>query len=132
MSTTHNIPTTPSRYDYEPGHFRSEATILVEGSCLLGGPGGWMVGGWGATGEGRIEMYGPKVQGPYAFIVGRSGVIDNHGGTGAEHRRAEAQGLMFRVKAGDVLEMGGTSFTLSVDRRGYPHLTVTPTTAVAA
>ena len=121
MSTTHNIPTTPYR---DPGHFKSEATILIEGSSRAGGPGGWLVGGWDATGEGRVVMYGPMVKGPYAYITGRCSVMDNRGGTGAEHMRAEAQGLMFRAKDGDTMNLFGTTYTLSVDGRGYPHLTV--------
>lgn len=120
----HTIPTMPSRYSYDKGHFASEATLLVEGATPGGGPGGWMVGGWDQTGEGRVEFQGPMVPGPYAFITGRAGVIDCNGGTGRLHREAEAQNLMFRVKAGDTVVLAGIEFTLSVDRRGYPHLTV--------
>lgn len=124
MSTTHTIPTTPSRYDYEKGHFRSDATVLVEGACSAGGPGGWLVGGWDATGEGRVEFQGPMVKGPYAFITGRAGVIDCNGGTGRLHREAEDNGLMFKAKEGDTLVMAGIEFAVAVDRRGYPKLTV--------
>lgn len=124
MSTTHQIPTTPSRYDYEAGHFRSEAIILIETASKLGGPGGWFVGGWDATGEGRIEHGGPKVQGPYAFIGGRCCVIDNHGGTGAEHQRADGKGMLFRVADGDTLVMAGLEFAVAVTPRGYPNLTL--------
>ncbi len=121
--TTHTIPTVPNSYGDEPDHFKSEAILLVEGACSAGGPGGWFVGGWGAEGEGRIVHQGPLVPGPYAYIGGRCGVIDNHGGTGADHKRADGKGLLFRVKAGDTVTLHGTDYTLSVDRRGYPHLT---------
>jgi hypothetical protein len=124
MNTTHTIPTVPSRYDYEIGHFRSEATIIVEGADPLGGPGGWLVGGWDEYGEGRTEFQGVLVKGPYAFITGRAGVIDNHGGTGAIHSKAKADGLLFRVRALDTLVLAGIAFLLTVDKRGYPHLTV--------
>ena len=123
MTTQHNIPTdlNPS---YGNDHFKSAATLLIEGSSKAGGPGGWFVGGWGADGEGRTTMGGPKVPGPVAYISGRCGVIDNHGGTKAEQERKDAENLLFRVKAGDTVTLHGTVYTLTLDYRGYPSLTV--------
>ena len=124
----HIIPVEPynvgrsSEASYNLGHFVSPATLLVEGACSAGGPGGWFVGGWDATGEGRTEYQGPMVPGPVAYIGGRAAVIDCNGGTGRLHREAEDQNLMFRVKAGDTVVLSDIEFTLTVDRRGYPHL----------
>ena len=115
---THNIPTTP--WDiFGGGHFKSEATVLVEGS---NNPAGWLVGGWETTAEGRIVYQGPMVKGPYGYMAGSCSVIDNHGGTGAILAKADKDGLLFRVKAGDTVTMSGINFTVTVDRRGYPHL----------
>ena len=124
--TTHNIPSIDNGKDvYGPGHFKSEVTLLIEGSSRSGGPGGWFLGGWSAEGEGRTVTQGPMVQGPYAYVGGRCGVIDNHGGTHGELERADGKGLLFRCKAGDILSVFGTSYTLSLCRRGYPTLTPT-------
>jgi hypothetical protein len=118
--TTHNVPTIPSPYTYQVGHFKSDATVIIEGS---NNPAGWGAGGWDATGEGRLEFCGPLVKGPCAFLYGLCSVIDNRGGTGRLHREAEEAGLMFRAKDGDTFVMEGTEYTLTVDRRGYPTLT---------
>jgi len=122
MSNTHTIPTVPG-YDNEPGHFKSQATLLIAGSSRAGGPGGWFVGGWTAEGEGRTETGGPMIVGPYAYVGGRCSVIDNHGGTGADLKRADEDSLLFRCAEGDTLVLHDTSYTLDLNPRGYPHLT---------
>lgn len=118
-------------YSYEGqrhnvGHFKSDAILLIEGASRSGGPGGWAVGGWDETAEGRIEHGGPMVRGPYAYIIGLSSVIDNYGGTGTEWRRAEESGRLFRLRAGDKLSVNGTVYVLKLDKgffnRGYPVL----------
>ena len=122
---THDIPTTDSPYDYEKGHFKSEATLLIEGANRQGGPGGWFVGGWTAEGEGRTVCQGPMVPGPYAYVGGRCGVLaaDPRMGTKGAHDRAYMAGLLFQCKDGDTLTLHGTDYTLTLDRRGYPSLT---------
>ena len=62
------------------------------------------------------------VKGPVAYIYGLAGVIDNHGGTGAEHARAADNGLLFDVSEGDTLVIEGTEYTLTLCKRGYPKL----------
>lgn len=139
--TTHNIPTTPSQYATaslgslaarHKGHFESDAIVLIEGATREGGPGGWGVGGWGIEGEGRLVHEGPMVKGPIAFLFGLASVIDRSGGTGRINSKAEAEGRLFRVKAGDDLVIDGVTYRLSLDKRGYPSLTqVTITVALA-
>ena len=111
------IPTTPR--PTEPAHFRSDAIILVEGATRAGGPGGWGLGGWTAEGEGRLVFRGPMIQGPVAYLFGRAGVIDNHGGTAGEHRR----GHLVHLAPGDRVSVAGTVYTVSLCPRGYPKLT---------
>ena len=120
--TRHTIPTTPSPYDFEKGHFKSDAILRIAGACSAGGPGGWSVGGWTEEGTGRLVFQGPLEQGPQGFVYGLAGVIDTRGGTAREHRDADAKGLLFDVEDGDELEMAGTVYKLTIDRRGYPHL----------
>ena len=122
MTISHTIPTTPCP-NYGAGHFKSEAIILIQGSSGAGGPGGWFVGGWDNSGEGRTEFQGELVKGPHAYIGGRASVLDNHGGTGAVWKRAEAEGLLFRLKAGEPVAIHGTVYRLSLCKRGYPSLT---------
>jgi len=124
--TTHTIPTTTRSTDpdnYEFGHFKSAAILRIAGSSRAGGPGGWGIGGWNEDGEGRLVFEGPMVKGPVAYAFGLAGVIDNHGGTGAEHARAADNGLLFDVSEGDTLVIDGTEYTLTLNRRGYPSLT---------
>lgn len=121
---THNITMTPSTYKSDVGHFKSEATFLIKDSSRSGGPGGWGLGCWDETGEGRLVSGGDMVRGPCAFLYGLCSVIDNNGGTGRLHSEALANGLLFRVESGDTLVMEGTEYTLTLDGRGYPHLTV--------
>jgi len=118
MTTRHAIPTIPSPYDYEQGRFKSHAILRIAGACRTGGPGGWGLGGWTKEGTGRLVFKGPKEQGPQGFVFGRAGVIDTRGGTGREHRDAVAKGLLFDVEDGDELEMAGTVYKLTIDRRG--------------
>lgn len=120
MSTRHIIPTTPN---FDRGHFSSDAVILIAGSSRSGGPGGWSVGGWNAEGEARLVFRGPMVKGPFAYVFGRAGVIDNHGGTKGEQERKAAEGLLFNVAAGDTLVIDGIEYILSLTRDGYPNLT---------
>ena len=121
MTTHHTIPTTPKTDPFrdDPGHLDSTAIILVEGSNNRAGHG---LCAWTEDGQGRLVFQGPKVKGPHASLFGLCGVIDNHGGTGAENKRAEREGRLFRVKSGDVLEVCGVAYSLSLCPRGYPKL----------
>lgn len=74
--------------------------------------------------SGRQVFGGPMVAGPWAFASGNATVIDNHGGTGRERDTERAEGRLIECSAGDVLVIADDlSVTISVDRRGYPHLT---------
>lgn len=119
-----NVITIPARLNlgYGGDHFTSDAIITVAGSTRSGGPGGWAVGGWGERGQGRLVHQGPLVQGPHAYLVGRPGVIDNHGGTRREHKDAKAQGNLFHLEPGDLIEVYGTTYRVELDPRAYPKL----------
>ncbi len=123
MATTHLIPTVAERPDscsFYQGHFKSTARVLIEGSCNRPGFG---IGGWDKTGEGRLICQGPMVVGPHAYAFQHAGIICQGGGTGAELRKAEEEGRLFRCKAGDTLVIDDTPFLLTLCRRGYPTLT---------
>ena len=121
--TVHTIPVTEKTTSYlghDLGHYACKATILVAGSNNRAG---WGVSGWGANGTGRIVFQGPKVQGPHASLFGLATVIAGGNGTKADQENAEAAGLLFRVNPGDVLDIDGTCYTVSLCRRRYPVLT---------
>lgn len=123
--TTHTIPVSTKqnadRYDH--GHHVSGATILVAGSNNRAG---WGLSSWGSEGFGRIVFQGPRVQGPHASLFGKCSVMaaDPAMSTGGELRRLDAEGLLFRVESGDILDIDGTRYTVGLCRRGYPTLTV--------
>lgn len=98
----------------EPGHYTSDAIVIVEGADRSYGPGGWAVGGWTKEAEGRIVDGGPMVRGPHAYLYGRCGVIDTRGGTGAEHARAADQGRLHHVADGDVLVIDGVEWRIKI------------------
>lgn len=114
---------TSTRSVYEHGKYESDHIFLVAGASRSGGPGGWGLCGWSEEGQGRLTHGGPMVAGPVASLFGLCGVIDTHGGTGREHAEAEAAGRLIRLQAGDVLVVNGTEYEVSVNPRGYPHLT---------
>lgn len=79
------------REDHSPmakfylGHWKSDHVLKVAGKRHG-------LGGWTRLGTGRIEFGGPLVPGPVAYSFGLCVVIDNHGGTGAESERMQAEG----------------------------------------
>ena len=80
---------------------------------------GFGLGYVGPDGECRREHGGPIVPGPYAYAYGLCGVIDNHGGTGAEIARERAAGQVLEVEPGDVLVLpDGTAWTVDFLRQG--------------
>ena len=97
---------------------RPEPDVIVRriaGVARTYGPGGWGIGIIPAGSEGRQEQGGPMVPGPWGFLTGLAGVIDNYGGTGAEHQRArEENRLIEQVEHGDVLVLGGQRFLVNV------------------
>ena len=117
-----HIPTTSQRN--EPGFYKSPATVIIEGGSRAGGPAGWRIGGWNVHAKARTEFQGPMVQGPVAYCFGIASVIDNHGGTKREREEADAKGLLIRVSDGDLLEIDGVEYKLTLNPRGYPKLTV--------
>jgi hypothetical protein len=70
----------------------------------------------GATG--RKEFGGPMVEGPWAYGFGLCHVIDNRGGTGAEMDRLRADGLLFEVAGGELIEVAGTLYEVAIKRSG--------------
>ena len=121
--TRHTIPTTarPDDDAFGPGHYTSEATLLIEGSRNRAG---YALGGWTKDGMGRLVHEGPMVQGPHAYIYGEATVIARRGGTSEVLRQKDDAGLLFRCKAGDTLDIAGTTYTLTLNTRGYPSLQV--------
>ena len=107
--TKHIIPTKT----LSDGTYDSDAIVRVKGATRSGGPGGWGVSGWSATGKGRLVFQGPMVAGPHASLFGRACVMDNHGGTAAQHDRASKAGLLFDVKAGDILVIDDVEYILN-------------------
>ena len=73
--------------------------------------------------ENGARGYGLLVTGDEAETWGKAGVIDNYGGTAGELQRERAAGLLIIADQGDVLDIDGQAFTVSLDRRGYPVLT---------
>lgn len=116
MSTTHLID---SMTDSD-GRYQTPVTLVVDGASR-GGPGGWKIAGWDESRTGRLVMGGDEIQGPQACLVGLCAVIDNVGGTGAEHARLAERGLLIHAKAGDVLVIGGSEYELTV-RGGHADL----------
>lgn len=105
-----------TRYEVHP-----DAIIgRVEGVDSAYGPGGFGVGTVGPNDQGRRETGGPIVAGPWGYLYGRASVIDQHGGTGAEWRKADDEGRWIDVlRDGDVLVIGdNVPMVLTVGRYG--------------
>lgn len=114
------IPTSPSDL---PGHYKGAGThrdsvrIAVEGErCQFG------LGGWTAEGRGRVVDQGPEIPGPHAYLFPLSVCIADNPemSTGADIRRSKDAGRFFTLRAGDLVEIAGTVFRLTIPpRRGY-------------
>ena len=95
--------------------------LLVEGS---NNSSGWVIGGWTKEGTGRIEMGGPVVNGPHAFIFGSATVIASNPnlGTRAELERAKAKNELYEAKDGDKVVLPSGTYEILIDRRKYVRL----------
>jgi len=122
----HAVPTTVKPHTgerwFDDGHYECAAIFRVKGSSRAGGPGGWGFGGWGADAIGRVSHGADPVAGPHGYLFGRCSVIDNCGGTRAEHGRAAAEGRLFDVNPGDIIVAAGERFRVDLSPRGYPKL----------
>jgi len=129
MTNTNNSETSNQTHKIDcaidsDGRYMVPTTLIIKGASNRGGPGGWGVCGWDATASGRVETGGPEIQGPRASLFGKCSVIDNHGGTGADHQRLAGRGLLVHVTPGDIIEVDGVSYKVSLDVWRYPALEV--------
>jgi len=67
--------------------------------------------------DGRREMYGPMIPGPWAYTVPKAGVIDNYGGSRAASDRRLTEGTEHTVKNGDQLIIDGETYSVAVRGR---------------
>lgn len=89
----------------------------VQGMRSEYGPGGFGIGVVPSGSEGRQEHGGPMVEGPWGYLYGRAGVIDNYGGTAAEHAKLRERGLVIdEVADGDVLVFDHLALVVKVER----------------
>lgn len=70
----------------------------------------------------RLVFQGPIVQGPHLVTFGLGSCIDDHGGTGAQIEREESAGYVVYANPGDVIEVGGDRWLITLDRRRFPVL----------
>lgn len=100
------------------GSLKYETVVReVDGLHSSYGPGGFGIGVVPVGKEGRQETGGPMIAGPWGYLYGRSAVIDNYGGTGAEHKTLAERGLLIeRVADGDVLVLDGFALVVKVER----------------
>jgi hypothetical protein len=119
MARTHDLRHLPAT---DKGYATSfPGRVVVAGAENAAGYGIGMIP---AGHEARQEYAGPMIPGPWAFVYGLAGVIDNHGGTGAEMARETAAGSLFHVEAGDTLILSDDLMVrVDVDARRYPSLT---------
>lgn len=122
------IPTQPSD---RPGHYKGAGTHRDGVVVTVEGEGGRLgLGGWTVEGEGRLEQGGPMVRGPVAYLFPLATVLADNPemSSGADMRRSRAAGRHFALRAGDLVEIAGTVFRVTIPpRRGwvqYPRLEV--------
>lgn len=90
----------------------------VEGVDRSYGPGGFSIGITPEGREGRRVSNGDPVPGPWGYLVGLAGVIDNHGGTRRELDEAKAEDRYIEsVAEGDEFLIDGQRYVLI--RRGW-------------
>lgn len=100
---THRIPShTPTIGHNVDGHFTADADIAFPNGRRH------YVGGWDATGTGRVVFQGPMVAGPHAYAGPAARVL-------AAVRIADRP--VVTVKPGDVIQIAGCSFAVSRDQR---------------
>jgi hypothetical protein len=129
------IMTTEVRYDMIPGRevcllpvtrrddrsVRTDHVIRVAGARATSG-GRYRVGGVPRGSSGRRVDGGPLVEGPWAYVYELAGVIDNHGGTGAESARMRAEGTEHDLVPGDVIRFDDREYKIALDARGFVFL----------
>lgn len=72
---TIKIPTRPSRYKSQPGHWREQEGVVLQ---LKGTRRRYGLGYVDSTGECRRVYQGPILPGPYAFMTANAIVISAH------------------------------------------------------
>jgi len=114
------LPTTPSRYDGEAGHYggRRLENSLTRLTIRVAGAGSsyatYSLGGWTAQAEGRLVMHGAQVQGPHAWLGENATCIaaDPNAGTAADNARAEAASLMVATEVGALVVAAGAVYRI--------------------
>jgi hypothetical protein len=101
---TLRIPIRRDRYN-DPGRFEGQWTLNIRGTRCN-------VGYVSPTGRARHVFQGPKLPGPYAYLVTLPVVIDNHGGSGAEAARNRAAGTEHDAQPGDRISIDGHTWTI--------------------
>lgn len=117
----HSIETRRARP--QSGHFQSPITLIIEGANRAGGPGGWFLVGWDAGISGRVEDGGPLVPGPVALLGGLPSSMSDDG-TKSRHDAARRRNHLVTVQPGDRLLIEAVEYRLTLDRWGYPVLSV--------
>jgi len=100
---------------------RTDHVIRVKGARATSS-GRYRVGGVPRGASGRQVDGGPLVPGPWAYVYELAGVIDNHGGTGAESACMRAAGTEHDLVRGDVIRFDDREYKITVDTRGYVQL----------
>lgn len=112
--TSITIPTNAVRYAAasQVGHFESPAIITYAGS-----PKQYKIGGWDASGQGRLGYSDEKIAGPQVFVFGATVTVDANGHGAREYAAMQAKGLIVNVKGGEVLEIAGTKYMVEPGKR---------------
>lgn len=100
---------------------RTDHVIRVAGARATSS-GRYRVGGVPRGASGRQVDGGPLVPGPWAYVYELAGVIDNHGGTGAESARMRAEGAEHDLVPGDVIRFDDREYKIALDGQGFVFL----------
>lgn len=106
---------------YDEHSMRTDHVIRVAGARATSS-GRYRIGGVPRGGSGRQVDGGPLVPGPWAYVYELAGVIDNHGGTGAEAARKHAAGMEHDLVPGDVIRFDDCEYKIRLDARGFVRL----------
>lgn len=98
----------------------NNSRVLVAGSNARFG---WHFGFMPRGKSGRQVMNGPMVEGPWAYTFAMPATLSGDGhGSAWEMEEEKKRGTLYSVAAGEVVELDGTNYTVTVDRRGYVEL----------
>ena len=100
---------------------RTDHVIRVAGARATSS-GRYRVGGVPRGVSRRQVDGGPLVPGPWAYVYELAGVIDNHGGTGAESALNRAAGTEHDLRSGDVIRFDEHEYKITLDARGFVRL----------